>query len=73
MKKSQKELQEEFERLTKIMQVKSKEWQKRWDSILCPFMKVKDMNSPEFVAEREAVLGPWREAKALAKARRGVA
>jgi hypothetical protein len=63
MKTTRKELQEEFDRQKQIVEEKSKEWKARWDGISCPFMKVKDMNSPNFVKDREAVLTPWRKAK----------
>lgn len=39
-------------------------WRERWDSISDPFHKVEDMNSPAFRAQREAVLAPWRAARA---------
>jgi hypothetical protein len=67
---SLKTLQTEFTRQQEILAKAEVSWRERWDFISSPFLKVQDMNSPAFRAEREAVLGPWREARAaLDKAR----
>lgn len=63
-------LQVEYSRQQEHLAKAEALWRERWDSISDPFHKVLDMNSPAFRAEREAVLAPWRSARAaLANAR----
>lgn len=67
---SLKALQLELERQQTNLNKHEILWRERWDAISSPFLKVQDLNSRTFRAQREAVLGPWRSARAaLASAR----
>lgn len=67
---SLKALQLNWERQQATLAMHEKLWRERWDSISSPFLRVLDMNSPEFKAEREKVMTPWHEARAALASRK---